>query len=246
MPGIASSPRPSTSRRTASPSRAPTGGPWTSGQRTLRSEFFVPFEAAVREAHVGSAMAAYNEIDGIPGHVNGWLLRHVLRDEWKFGGLIVSDGWGIPRLVTVHHVASTPAEAARRALAAGIRVRDWRRLPDAPGRGPGGARAHGGPRPGRAAGPGDQDRSRPVRSRAPRRGRRRARQQRPRAPGAGAPGRARGGRPPEERRSAPPRQGPAQARRDPRPERGEGSPRQLQRRSRTRGVAPRRRARGGR
>jgi beta-glucosidase len=102
------------------PESGANGGPVDVAERTLRSEFFVPFEAAVREGHVGSVMAAYNEIDGIPGHVNGWLLQRVLRDEWRFGGLVVSDGWGIPRLVSVHHVAATPAEAARKAMNAGI------------------------------------------------------------------------------------------------------------------------------
>ncbi len=89
-------------------------------ERELRETFLVPFEAAVKEAHVGSAMASYNEIDGIPSHVNPWLLDRVLRQEWGFRGYVVSDGNGLQMLVETHHVASDFAEAARKALAAGV------------------------------------------------------------------------------------------------------------------------------
>jgi beta-glucosidase len=56
----------------------PEGGrntaPGNYSERVIRESFLLPFEAAVREAHVGSVMASYNEIDGIPSHVNRWLL----------------------------------------------------------------------------------------------------------------------------------------------------------------------------
>jgi beta-glucosidase len=89
-------------------------------EREIRETFLVPFKAAVQEGHVGSAMASYNEIDGIPSHVNPWLLKDVLRKEWGFDGLVVSDGGGLQMLVQVHHVAADNAEAARKALAAGV------------------------------------------------------------------------------------------------------------------------------
>jgi len=89
-------------------------------ERELRETFLVPFEAAVKEAHVGSVMASYNEIDGIPSHVNPWLLNRVLRQEWGFRGYVTSDGGGLQMLVEVHHVAADLAEAARKALAAGV------------------------------------------------------------------------------------------------------------------------------
>jgi beta-glucosidase len=89
-------------------------------ERELRETFLVPFEAAVKEAHVGSAMASYNEIDGIPAHVNHWLLDRVLRQEWGFRGYVTSDGGGLQMLVQTHHVAADFAEAARKALAAGV------------------------------------------------------------------------------------------------------------------------------
>ena len=55
-------------------------------ERELRESFFIPFRFAVEEARVGSVMASYNEIDGIPNHINHWLLDTVLRQEWGFPG----------------------------------------------------------------------------------------------------------------------------------------------------------------
>ena len=89
-------------------------------ERELRETFLVPFESAVKEAHVGSVMASYNEIDGIPSHVNPWLLDRVLRQEWGFRGYVTSDGGGLQMLVETHHVAADFAEAARKSLAAGV------------------------------------------------------------------------------------------------------------------------------
>jgi len=89
-------------------------------ERELRETFLVPFQAAVEEAHVGSVMASYNEIDGIPSHVNPWLLDKVLRQEWGFQGYVTSDGGGLQMLVETHHIAGDFAEAARKALAAGV------------------------------------------------------------------------------------------------------------------------------
>jgi beta-glucosidase len=102
----------------------PEGGtntaPGNYSERIIRESFFVPFQAAVEEAHVGSVMASYNEIDGIPSHINHWLLDTVLRKEWGFQGYVTSDGNGLQMLVETHHVAADKAEAARKALAAGV------------------------------------------------------------------------------------------------------------------------------
>jgi beta-glucosidase len=65
-------------------------------------------------------MASYNEIDGIPSHINHWLLDRVLRQEWGFRGYITSDGDGLQMLVNTHGVAATKADAARLAIAAGV------------------------------------------------------------------------------------------------------------------------------
>lgn len=102
----------------------PEGGtntaPANFSERTLRETFLVPFQAAVQEANVGSVMASYNEIDGIPSHINHWLLGKVLRQEWGFRGLVVSDGNGLQMLYETHHVAANKADAARLAIAAGV------------------------------------------------------------------------------------------------------------------------------
>jgi len=88
--------------------------------RVIRENFFPPFKAAVQEAHVGSVMASYNEIDGIPSSINRWLLQRVLRQRWGFRGFVTSDGDGIQMLWQVHHVAHGNSDAAREALAAGV------------------------------------------------------------------------------------------------------------------------------
>ncbi len=102
----------------------PEGGtntaPGNYSERIIRENFLVPFQAAVQEGRVGSVMASYNEIDGIPSHINHWLLDRVLRQEWGFRGYVTSDGDGLQMLVQTHHVAATKADAARLALAAGV------------------------------------------------------------------------------------------------------------------------------
>ena len=102
----------------------PEGGtntaPGNYSERIIRESFLVPFQAAVEQAHAGSVMASYNEIDGIPSHINHWLLDRVLRQEWGFQGYVTSDGNGLQMLVETHHVAADKAEAARKALAAGV------------------------------------------------------------------------------------------------------------------------------
>ena len=61
------------------------------GERVLREQYLRPFEAAVREAGVYTVMPSYNEIDGVPSHKSRFLLEKVLRGEWAFPGLVVSD-----------------------------------------------------------------------------------------------------------------------------------------------------------
>lgn len=102
----------------------PEGGtntaPGNYSERIIRENFLVPFQAAVQEGHVGSVMASYNEIDGVPSHINHWLLDKVLRQEWGFRGYVTSDGDGLQMLTETHHVAANSADAARMALAAGV------------------------------------------------------------------------------------------------------------------------------
>jgi beta-glucosidase len=89
-------------------------------ERTLREVFFPPFEEIVRRTAIAAVMPSYNEIDGVPSHANRWLLQDVLRGEWGFKGLIVSDYFAIEQLAEVHHVAPDVPSAALRALQAGV------------------------------------------------------------------------------------------------------------------------------
>lgn len=95
-------------------------GPGNFSERLLREVFLYPFEVAVKEARVMSVMPSYNEIDGVPAHANKWLLQKILRGEWGFDGVVVSDYFGINQLMTHHNVAADQAGAAKRALEAGI------------------------------------------------------------------------------------------------------------------------------
>jgi beta-glucosidase len=90
------------------------------GERTLRENFFPPFERAVKTLPVRSVMASYNEIDGIPSHANRWLLTDVLRREWGFSGAVVSDYFAIREMMTRHRMFADIREAAERALDAGV------------------------------------------------------------------------------------------------------------------------------
>jgi beta-glucosidase len=63
----------------------------------MYNDYFPPYKAAV-DAGVGTVMASFNEIDGIPATGNKWLLTEVLRNQWKFDGFVVTDYTGIPEM----------------------------------------------------------------------------------------------------------------------------------------------------
>lgn len=89
-------------------------------ERVIREMHCYPFEMAVKEANVRTVMAAYCEIDGVPSHINRWLLTDILRGEWGFDGYVISDYDGVSRMIDRQFVCASPAEAARRALNAGM------------------------------------------------------------------------------------------------------------------------------
>jgi beta-glucosidase len=103
---------------------SPEGGTNTSpvhiGERELRSVMLKSFEPAFREGHAMATMAAYHEIDGIPITADPFLLKTVLRGEWGFQGMVLSDLGAIQRLYQVHHTAATPKDASCLAIRSGV------------------------------------------------------------------------------------------------------------------------------
>src|SRR6266478_2524581 len=88
-------------------------------ENTLREYFLPTFAAAVR-AGAHTVMVNSSEVNGIPGHANGYLLKDILRGELGLQGFVVSDWLDIKKLVSVHHVAANEKEATRIAVIAGI------------------------------------------------------------------------------------------------------------------------------
>jgi beta-glucosidase len=95
-------------------------GPASISERVLREYFFPPFEQVIARTGISAVMPSYNEIDGRPSHANTWLLGDVLRGEWKFNGLAVSDYGAIDDLKNLHSLAATLEDAALLAMAAGV------------------------------------------------------------------------------------------------------------------------------
>ena len=87
-------------------------------RRKLRSFFLPPFERAVR-AGAMTFMTGYQSMDGLPSTANRWLLTEVLKDEWDFRGVLVTDWDNVGRLVHEQKVCATFADAAVVALRAG-------------------------------------------------------------------------------------------------------------------------------
>ena len=81
------------------------------------NEYMYPYEAAVR-AGVGSVMASFNEVDGVPATANHWLMTNVLRKQWGFNGFVVTDFTGISEMVE-HGIGNLQTVSAR-ALNAGV------------------------------------------------------------------------------------------------------------------------------
>jgi beta-glucosidase len=87
-------------------------------ERTLREVYLPPFKAAV-DAGVATLMSAFNDIGGVPASGNAWLTDTLLRREWRFNGMVVSDWTSVAELIP-HGIAGSRAEAGRRALTAGV------------------------------------------------------------------------------------------------------------------------------
>jgi beta-glucosidase len=87
-------------------------------EHTLRQFYMPPFHAAL-EAGTASLMSAFNSLNGIPSSANPFTLKQVLRKEWGFRGLVVSDWNAVGELIP-HGIANDGATAARKAFLAGV------------------------------------------------------------------------------------------------------------------------------
>lgn len=87
-------------------------------RRKLRSWFLPPFERVAREG-CRTFMIGYQSVDGVPITANRWLLREVLREEWAYTGILVTDWDNVGRMVWEQKVCADHAEAAARAVHAG-------------------------------------------------------------------------------------------------------------------------------
>lgn len=86
---------------------------------SLREYYLPAFEQSICEGKATSVMSAYNALNGVPCTANTFLLTDILRGEWGFDGVVMSDGSAVAKIYTHHHYASNPANAAAMALHAG-------------------------------------------------------------------------------------------------------------------------------
>lgn len=90
--------------------------------RVMRNIHLVPFRAAIEEAHAGGVMAAYSTWNGVPDNASMALLQKILREEWDFDGIVVSDCGGPENLLTKQSVVNNLEEASRLAILAGVDI----------------------------------------------------------------------------------------------------------------------------
>ena len=83
----------------------------------MYNEYLEPYKAAI-DAGVGSVMASFNEIDGVPATGNKWLLTDLLRDDWGFNGFVVTDYTGIYEMT--EHGIGDKYQVSEQALKAGV------------------------------------------------------------------------------------------------------------------------------
>lgn len=93
--------------------------PMDVSERTLREIYLKPYLVAI-EAEVFTIMAAHNEVNGVPCHMDKRLLTDVLREDYDFAGFYVSDWLDIHRIETLHQVARDFKEACYLAVDAGM------------------------------------------------------------------------------------------------------------------------------
>ncbi|GJM63312.1 glycoside hydrolase family 3 N-terminal domain-containing protein [Persicobacter diffluens] len=91
-------------------------------EREARENFLYVFERAVKEGGALGIMAAYHEWDGVPAAGDERLLTGILRDEWGFKGMVISDLGAIAKQENAHRTAANPKEAIITSLKAGMNM----------------------------------------------------------------------------------------------------------------------------
>jgi beta-glucosidase len=91
-------------------------------ERLLDEEFFPPFKAAIQQGGARSVMASYNSVNGLPATANGWLLTKVLRDDWKFGGVVIGDQAATGGAQVLHFTSPNNLVSTKQAIEAGLDV----------------------------------------------------------------------------------------------------------------------------
>ena len=89
-------------------------------EELMENVYLVPFRAAA-EAGAGSFMSAYMDLNDVPASGNHWLLTDVLRKDWGFKGIVLSDAFAVSSLQT-HGFARDPEDAAYKAITAGLNM----------------------------------------------------------------------------------------------------------------------------
>lgn len=90
--------------------------------KVLHDEILPPFKEVVSKTNALGMMASHCEVEGVAAHGNKWLLTDLLRQEWGFKGVVVSDYNDIKRLEEFHHMAATVQDAAKLGLLAGMDI----------------------------------------------------------------------------------------------------------------------------
>ncbi len=96
--------------------------PYPNGMRHLLDTEIPPFRHVIKTAHPASVMAAFNEVDGLPCHINPWLLQTVLRDRLGFKGLLVGDYQGLNLVRWYQKIGASDADVGKMALESGLQL----------------------------------------------------------------------------------------------------------------------------
>ena len=91
-------------------------------ERLLNEIFFPPFKAALQQGGARSVMASYNSVNGTPASASDWLLTKVLRNDWKFDGVVIGDQAATGGAQVLHFTSPNNLVSTKQAIEAGLDV----------------------------------------------------------------------------------------------------------------------------